>query len=273
MLDLGDPAALVVTAALILLAFVPLASPRRAEPTRPFDLTLRFSAADELLSASFALPPQDPDAANRPLFPYSVIPGGVQSAGELKNAIAHDPVVAQHYAQFNLSKARRIKVTQDRLVYVSYRIGDGVFWTTRQLRIPRGETLISDGVHLARTRCGNRLSEAPMSPVSPKEPPRESLEQPPAPEVTNVETPPLEFVFVPPPPPITPVPPERGPFFIPPIFPIWWGSGPTPLPKMPSKPTHIPPSVPPAPVQTPEPGTWLLLLAGLLAVLLLRRLT
>jgi len=33
-----------------------------------------------------------------------------------------------------------------------------------------GETLLSDGEHLARTRCGNRVSEVPRAPVSSDEP-------------------------------------------------------------------------------------------------------
>ena len=36
----------------------------------------------------------------RPVYPYSVIPGGVESAQELKNAVLRDSVVAGHYAGF-----------------------------------------------------------------------------------------------------------------------------------------------------------------------------
>ena len=34
----------------------------------------------------------------RPVYPYSVVPGGVQDAKELKWVAEHDPIVAAHYA-------------------------------------------------------------------------------------------------------------------------------------------------------------------------------
>jgi hypothetical protein len=34
----------------------------------------------------------------------------------------------------------------------------------------RGEKLVTDGFNLARVRCGNRLSEVPLLPVSPAQP-------------------------------------------------------------------------------------------------------
>jgi hypothetical protein len=33
----------------------------------------------------------------RAIYPYSVIPGGVESAAELRNSVTRDPVVAEHY--------------------------------------------------------------------------------------------------------------------------------------------------------------------------------
>lgn len=266
MLDLGDPISLAATAALIILAFVPMVSSHLAQPSRSFDLSLTITAADESQWGGFPLPPQDPEPATRVLYPYSIIPGGVQGAGELKSAVANDPVVAEHYADFQPSKAHRITVSEDELRYVSYRIGSEIFWTKRRLRIPRGETLISDGQYEARTRCGNRLSETPESPVSPKEPPSETLEQAPAPEVAILETPPLNFTFTPSPAPPEPTvqPPERGHIIIPPIIPIWWGAGPPGAPGVPA---------PPPPIPTPEPDTWMLVALGILALLILQRCT
>jgi PEP-CTERM motif len=116
--------------------------------------------------------------AARPLFPYSVIPGGVESAYELKNAIEHDPVVANHYSDFDVAKTHVIRLDEDRMEYVSYRLGGRVFWTKRELRIRKGETLITDGTHEARTRCGNRLSDRAVQPTSPAQPSPEALESP-----------------------------------------------------------------------------------------------
>ena len=70
----------------------------------------------------------------RPLYSYSVIPGGVHSAQELKYAIAHDAVVAEHYADFDIAKARIVRLQRTRTAYVSYRLGDRIYWTKKRLR-------------------------------------------------------------------------------------------------------------------------------------------
>jgi hypothetical protein len=269
-LDFGDPLILAATAVLLISAFVPLATSRQAQPLANIDRRLTFSVKTEPRWPSLAPPPHDAGTNPRALYPYSIVPGGVRNTRELKTAIANDPVVARHYAEFNADKTRQITLHDDKLVYVSYRIGDEVFWTNHKIRIPRGEALLSDGIHEARTRCGNRLSELPARPVSPKEPPREALEEPPAPEISAIEPPALEFVFTPPaPPPSTaPEPPGHGRIIIPPIIPIWWGAGPPEPPRSPAPPT-VPPSVPP--VQTPEPDSWLMLVAGFTALLFIRR--
>jgi hypothetical protein len=117
------------------------------------------------LAASAAL--HERDAANRPpVYPYSIIPGGVLSAAELRSAVAHDSVVAAHYAAFDLAKARVFRLQEARAVYVSYRRGDDVFWTSKKLRLAVGETLITDGQHTSRTRCGNQISDVPRTPIS-----------------------------------------------------------------------------------------------------------
>ena len=118
-------------------------------------------------------------ASRRVVYPYSIIPGGAESTAELRSAMAYDPVVAAHYAGFDLAKARVFRVQQARAVYVSYRRGDDVFWTSKKLRLAVGETLITDGQHISRTRCGNQISELPHAPVSPlDEPVSETLDSP-----------------------------------------------------------------------------------------------
>jgi len=143
-------------------------------------------------NANASLLSQHPDLANvgdplsdtlpepRRLLAYSVIPGGVESVAELKSAILSDPVVARHYADFNLQRARIVTLDRDGAVYVSYRMGGEIFWTNRRLSLHRGETVVSDGVNEARTRCGNRISENLLSPTSAKQPPLEALERFPA---------------------------------------------------------------------------------------------
>jgi hypothetical protein len=103
------------------------------------------------------------ERALRPIYPYSVIPGGAYSAEELRRSVANDSVVRDHYKDFNVKDTHVVTLANDRYQYVSFRIKNKVFWTRRKLRIPKGEVLLTDGVHFARTRCGNRLCNAPQS--------------------------------------------------------------------------------------------------------------
>ncbi|MGH9573722.1 MAG: hypothetical protein ACRD40_09350, partial [Candidatus Acidiferrales bacterium] len=205
--------------------------------------------------------------AQHPLYPYSIIPGGARSREELLRAIDNDPVVARHYADFKVAGTRVILLEHSELMYVSYRMGNTVFWTKTPLLLPAGETVLTDGTHTARTRCGNRLSATPVSPVLPNQPKLEAMDIAPdlAPFVAarrpelSMLAPPMNLI---PSPPETLAPPTLaldGPIGalqspIPPVyFPIL-GSGPPP-------PGGPPPILPP-PVSTPEPGTLTLLLAG-----------
>jgi hypothetical protein len=139
--------------------------------------TLAGSARPAALPS--ALPAQ-PHPPARPVYPYSVISGGVQSVDELRIAMRFDPVVAAHFADFDLSRARVEQVTVRRAVYVSYRSGSRVSWTSRRLTLQPGETLLTDGENQARTRCGNRIKEVAPAEISKEEP---------APEVFDVPLP------------------------------------------------------------------------------------
>jgi PEP-CTERM motif len=218
------------------------------------------STSEPSAQGSFSAAQKGP-LTGRHLFPYSVIPGGVQSDQELRNAVASDPVVAAHYAGFDVAKARIVRLDHDHAVYVSYRLGNRVLWTKRKLNIPEGETMITDGEHMARTRCGNRLSDSREAPVSPEEPTAEALETPLDTQLLEAYSPPSELPLTPPPTTDT-NPVEDQPIFIPPIF--WFPAG------GPSTP-GVPVDTPPPPVATPEPGTLLLLSTGLFAVWLARK--
>jgi hypothetical protein len=131
----------------------------------------------------------------RTVYPYSVIPGGVRSREELAARISGDPVVAAHFADFKVSRARVVRTAETRMVYVSYRMRDKVYWTSKKIKVPQGETMITDGKETARTRCGNKVSAAPMLPVSNEEPVVESFE---IPLIANLEAPPqLQPIYQP----------------------------------------------------------------------------
>lgn len=243
------------------------ASPPAARTVPVVSPVVRFndSPAVSVTDTAFAL---------RPLLPYSVIPGGAHDPAELRLAIAHDSVVASHYALFDVSKARVIRLDHDEAMYVSYRMGEHVYWTRKKLVLRKGESVLTDGEHQARTRCGNRLSPTSELPTSLREPERAALETPAAPELAGIMTP-LADLPLSPIGPLTIPPVEAstaGHIFFPPIIPIFWIPPGTPGgPTTPGKPGVPPPPPPPPVVGIPEPSSLLLLCVGLSGVSLLAK--
>jgi hypothetical protein len=130
-------------------------------------------------SASFEEMPEARPAGlgpERPVYRYSIIPGGAYSVSELEEAELQDPVVAAHYAHFDHANLRMVQNPAARQVYVSYRVGDAVYWTRKRLQLPAAETLIADGKNEARARCGNQVSDTPRQPTRPDEPPAAALD-------------------------------------------------------------------------------------------------
>ena len=119
-----------------------------------------------------------PSRKDRPVYPYSLVPGGVHDPKELAQAFERDPVLAAHYRGFDFRRARVVKLTEDKTMYVSYRIAGHVYWTTKKVRLRRGEKVITDGKTTVRTRCANQVSETARQEVSPNEPAIAKLEQP-----------------------------------------------------------------------------------------------
>jgi hypothetical protein len=119
--------------------------------------------AAKSVSPSLALP-------RRVVYPYSVVPGGVQTPEDLRQVSDHDSVVGSHYAGFDFRSARVVELDQPKLVYLSYRMGNRVFWTAKRISLHKGEKLITDGRMTARTRCANQISESPQPAVSPPNP-------------------------------------------------------------------------------------------------------
>jgi hypothetical protein len=117
-------------------------------------------------------------SANRPVYPYSVVPGGVEDAKELKWVAEHDPVVAAHYAGFDYDHARMVRVTLAETVYLSFRIGNHIYWTRHRLKLHKGEKVITDGKIALRARCGNRVEKVPQQAAAPNEPPAVKFDEP-----------------------------------------------------------------------------------------------
>ncbi len=235
--------------------------------------------SSELLTS----PPIEPRSGRRLVYPYSVIPGGARSSQELKEAISKDRVVAEHYASFQRDRARVVELPAEKAVYVSYRVGNEVFWTKNKIRLIKGEKLITDGENYARVRCGNRVSETPQPKTSAKEPSPKVLETPVDPSYREVTAalmgpsplnPPTPVTA--PPPSVSPQPGGGGLVPIVPIVPIAGGPGPKSGGTPPTNPPNPPPNVTPVPPITPvtpvpEPGTLLLVASGLAGCLGLRK--
>jgi hypothetical protein len=215
----------------------------------------------------------------RPVYPYSVVAGGVRDARELKWAAEHDPVVAAHYRGFDYDHARVVRLVLARTVYVSYRIGNKVYWTRHRVTLHKGETIITDGKITARSRCANRVEELPQQATSSSEPPAAKFEEPVHPSTgIAVANPPVPFQSAlnsrPGMPGLGPAPPLTvyDPFGSQPWTPI----APPPLPsvcgigKKPTNPEAFSskkkkgdPCGNGGGGEVPEPGTWLLVGSGL----------
>ena len=206
----------------------------------------------------------------RVVYPYSVVPGGVASGDELKNAADHDSLVAEHYKGFDYQHARVVEVTQPKLVYVSYRRGGQIFWSSKQASLHPGEKLITDGHMTARTRCGNQVSVLPQVKTGPEEPSAEEMDRPDA-LASGMQQFPSKFdssiLNIDPGLPVGPTLADAGhgvgPFpggFMPlPIGPGGVGTTVTPPPCTGTN-CNPPPPPPPPPPPVPEPTT--LILAG-----------
>ena len=112
------------------------------------------------------------------VYPYSIVPGGVDGREELADAMARDSFVERHYSDFDVSKTRVVKLAAAKTAYVSYRLNNKVYWTKNKITLPRGEEVLSDGANYARTRCGNRISENDPGETSDLEPSPEALDTP-----------------------------------------------------------------------------------------------
>ena len=118
--------------------------------------------------------------ALRPVYPYSVIPGGAYTPSELKDKLTSDKIAARHYDAFDLSRTRVTKADSPRSVYVSYRKGESIYWTRRPVQLHKDEPLLTDGVSFARARCGNRISDSPQKPIA------ETPEAEPSPNILDI---------------------------------------------------------------------------------------
>lgn len=239
----------------------------------------RLLVQKEMGSDSTAIPvdyprPVERHQLGRVVYPYSLIPGGVHGPEELRLVSARDTVVAAQFGGFAYERATMVRLKQPKLVYLAYRLKDRVYWTKKKVRLVAGETLITDGKMMARTRCANPVSEHTQGPYSSQEPAAEKFEKPvdgndgtaariPYPSASEEAL--LSRALLPgvipavppvvaPPVPVAPVAHAAKGWFIPPLIPpIPGGSSSSSTPA-------LPPGV------TPEPSTILLISTGLAGI-------
>ncbi len=116
--------------------------------------------------------------ASSDVYPYSVVPGGLKRAEDLRKAASQDAVVRSHYSHFDFDHARLVRVAEAREVYVSYRIRNTVYWTKKKVRLHVGELLLTDGTTTARAHCGNQISDVAKPDISDEEPDEDVLNDP-----------------------------------------------------------------------------------------------
>jgi PEP-CTERM motif len=210
----------------------------------------------------------------RIVYPYSVVPGGVTSAAELREVATHDRIVANHYQGFDYRRARITHVNHPQLVYLSYRRGNRVYWTRKRISLHKGETLLTDGRITARTRCGNQVSVLPQANTAPAEPTEAELDRPDL-VASGVELiPPVSLgSSVLQLDPSIPIGPEGGGVGGPGVYvplpiggPVAGGTGGCQVKAATTSNSNCQPPPPPPPPTVPEPGTIVLLGSGAAAL-------
>lgn len=74
---------------------------------------------------------------------------------------AAEPLVRQPYSGINQKEFNLFRLTRPADGYLSYRVGNRIFWTRQRLYLKPGEIWLGDGQKMIANRGGNRSSLAP----------------------------------------------------------------------------------------------------------------
>jgi hypothetical protein len=124
--------------------------------------TVDLDASPRLSSRASSTPRTVP--VERPRFRYSLIAGGVTSVAELRASTSLDPILKKAYGEFNWARAHAFVFGTDTGVFMEFRRGNIIHWTKNRVVVPAGTLAFTDGRFTVLARCGNLISWAPSEP-------------------------------------------------------------------------------------------------------------
>lgn len=179
----------------------------------------------------------------RPVYPHSLIPGGVRDAKEFGRVLASDPRLANFFRGFDATTVRPCTLPQGRY-FVTVREGQSITWSKRPIE-KGNQPCLTDGIRTILTKCGNEVAFTPQDPS--QEITSEEIAGPVWEPITGTET---------------TIGPVNRPNLLQAVTPPTNGSQLQNYPSVPYPPIlgiPVPPVVilpsPPVTVQVPEPGT------------------
>src|SRR6266705_64518 len=156
-----------------------------------------FSEAQPPTVGSFKQPAPDiskVEPVSSRSYRLSLIPGGVKSVAELQAAVLTDKNLSKIYEGFDWANARLFTFDRPQRVWATFRVGDSVYWSQKQITVPAGSTAITDGTRTVLSRCGNFISYVPMQPSQEIDP--DILEEPVVtPPIPPAELPPSDPIY------------------------------------------------------------------------------
>ena len=142
----------VVGLAVALVAVALTLPPRSTAPIpEGNDAPVSFGAAP-LDDASLTAGLVGDSSGEHPIYRYSVVSGGVHSVDDVERAVDSDPTVRAHYSAVSVANLKVVRAPARREAYMSYRMGDRVYWTSKKIALAQGEAVLTDGRTTIRAR-------------------------------------------------------------------------------------------------------------------------
>ncbi|RMF92799.1 MAG: hypothetical protein D6736_02805, partial [Nitrospinota bacterium] len=99
---------------------------------------------------------------------YGLCPkNSVKSLQDFRKLVLQDKLLRVYYSRFRWQQARLVTLNAPRLAYVSYQKDGQIARTRKKIRLPQGDTIITDGIIQVRTYCCNEVIEEVAAPEPP----------------------------------------------------------------------------------------------------------